>query len=231
MKEIVKEHPLRPIILRFDPKKKKPDFETKGLEAYYAMHDSTWKMYTELIDRHNALDDLMDEIAGLEFPLLPIEQELEFIEAIAGLRDQADLPVMEGRFTINLDEVRTSVTAHCDAMHTFYPKLKEAWDWFDNHANFIYEHESWIEDGLDDLVQQLYARYEEVSVDIVSLDRDQQEFYDAYAEVELFQDDYFRHGDLVFAQYDKLLKRSNKIYRRFEEADMLIIQQYGGKDD
>jgi len=230
MKEIVKEHPLRPIILRFAPKKRQPEFEIKGLEAYYAMHDSTWRMRTELIDKDNELDTLMDEIASLEFPLLPIEQELEFVEAAAGLRDQVDLPIMEGSFTINLDELRDSIDAHCEAMHAFYPKLRAAWDWFDQHAGFIYEHESWIEAGLDDPIHELYARYEEVSVDIVSLDRDQQEFYAAYAEVQRLQDDYFHHGDLVFAQYDKLLKRSNEIYRRFETADARINERYGGKD-
>ncbi len=230
MKEIVKEHPLRPIILRFDPKKGKPEFETKGLEAYYAMHDSTWKMRTALIDRANALDDLMEEIAQLEYPLLPIEQELEFVEAASGLRGQAELPPVEGQFTINLDELRTSITEHHRAMAEFYPKLKDAWDWFDNHANFIYAHESWIEQGADDLVQELYIRYQEVSVDIVSLDRDQQEFFVAYAVVEQIQDDYFKLGDLVFAHYEKLLARANGIYQRFDEAEVVIIRQYGKKD-
>jgi len=39
------------------------------------------------------------------------------------------------------------------------------------------------------------------------------------------QDDYFSHGDRVFVQYYKLLKRSNDIYRRFEATDILINEQ------
>ncbi len=230
MKEIVKEHPLKPIILRFDLRKKQPEFETKGLEAYYAMHDSTWRMRTELIDRGNALDELMDEIAELDFSLLPIEQELEFVEAAAGLRDQADLPLMEGSFTINMDELRAAVNAHGEAMHVLYPKLRAEWEWFDQYITFIYEHEGWIEDDADHLIHQLYARYDEVSVDIVSLDRDQQEFHEAYQVVQDLQDDYFRQGDLFFAQYDKLLMRSNDVYRRFEAADIRITERYGGND-
>lgn len=229
MKEIVKEHSLRPIVLRFDIKKKQPEFETDALAAYYAMHDNTWKIRQELIDRQIAFDELMDEIADLEFPLLPIEQELEFVEAAAGLRDQTELPWMEGQFTINLEELQISISEHNEAMQLFYPKLKEAWTWFDQHAEFIYEHESWITDEQDNLVQQLYERYEEVSVDIVSLDRDQQEFFVAYADVELLQDDYFNQGELVFAHYDKVLNRSDGIYRRFERAATQIREQYGGK--
>ncbi len=228
MKEIVKEHPLRAIILRFDLSKNAPDFETKGLEAYYAMHDSTWQMRTQLSEHHNELIALIDEIAGLEFSLLPIEQELEFMEVVVGVRDPAELPVVEGRFTINPSEVGDTVEAHSNAMKAFYPKVKAAWDWFDKHADFIYEKESWVAEGLHDLIHPIYSRYEEVSVDIVSLDRDQQEFYGAYAEVEQLQKAYFDCGDHAFEDYDRRLKRANETYRRFEVVDKLINERFGG---
>src|SRR5690606_34402224 len=116
MKEIVIEHPLRPIILRFDLTKEKPAFEVEGLEAYYAKHDSTWEMRVELIRQRSLLIDLMDELTEIEFALLPVEQELEFIEAAAGLRSQDTLPKLTGRFTINVNDVATALNKHFGSM-------------------------------------------------------------------------------------------------------------------
>ena len=81
MKEIVRQHPLRSIILEFDEEKKTLDFEKRVLEAYYRQHDRTWDVKQQLLQHKEALSGLEAKIMELEYMLLPTEQELDFLEA------------------------------------------------------------------------------------------------------------------------------------------------------
>ena len=60
MKEIVTQHPLRAIILEFDPEKPTLDFETKALEAYTALHGRSDKVYR----RAEVLNDHINKLFG-----------------------------------------------------------------------------------------------------------------------------------------------------------------------
>ncbi len=221
MKEIVKEHPLRPIILRFDLTKKAPDFEKKGLEAYYRMHDSTWDMRTKLLQHKDELQRLQWRIDELGTLLLPMEHDLQLLEFAVKLRDPNHIPLPKttGTFSISYSGFADQIRTHNEAIIAFYPELRAAWDWFDAHADFIYENESWIEEDVHILLHEIYQHYEEVSVDIVSLDRDEQEFYGAYAEVQKIQTDYFDYGNEVFKAYKALHSLATAIYHRAERVD------------
>src|SRR3546814_10649031 len=81
MKEIVKQHPLRTIILEFDVDKPALDFEIAALDAYYRQHDRTWETKQRLLHHKDALFELEVKITELEYLLLPTEQQLDFLEA------------------------------------------------------------------------------------------------------------------------------------------------------
>ncbi len=221
MKEIVKEHPLRPIILRFDLTKKAPDFEKEGLEAYYRMHDSTWDTRMKLLQHKDELQQLQWRIDELGAQLLPMEHDLQLLEFAVQLRDVNDTPMPKttGTFSINYGDFSEKVRAHNKAMIDFYPAIRGAWDWFDAYADFIYEKESWIEEDVYISLHEIYQHYEEVSVDIVALDRDEQEFYGVYAEVQKIQTDYFDYGNEVFDAYGTLHSRATAFYHRAEQVD------------
>ncbi|MFB2119294.1 hypothetical protein [Parapedobacter sp. 2B3] len=95
-------------------------------------------------------------------------------------------------------------------------------EWFNAWADFIYENENWFDEEDDrgsDLIHQVFRQYEEVSVDIVTLDRDQQEFFGAVGEVTDLQSEYFDYGEAVLDLYTALHERSEKIYRRTERLN------------
>jgi len=219
MREIVKQHPLRPIVLEFDTDKPTLGFEAAALDAYYRQHDRTWEAKTELLRHKDALFNLEVHVAGLEYGLLPIEQQLDFLEAGFRLTDQHELPTIEGGFTIELSEFNNDVITHHKELVEVHRLVVAEQDWFNAWADFIYENEDWFDEQDDAgtaLIDRVYQRYAEVSVDIVSLDRDQQEFFGAVAEVADLQEEYFEYGEAIFRYYNELHERSEKAYRRAE---------------
>lgn len=224
MKTITKAHPLREIILDFDLSKQAPDFEVEALDAYYTMHDQTWETKQNLFEHKDRLFDLDIQITELEYLLLPLEQKIIFLEMALKLTKGVELPPMnklefpvsEGSFSIDVGQFFEEVEQHCEAMAALHPSLLAEWTWLDKWADFIYEHEDWCIPDKSDLIHQVFRRYEEVSVDIVSLDRDQQEFFGAHGEVRKLQNEYFEYGDQIFGMYNRVKERAEKAYRRAE---------------
>lgn len=222
MKEIVKQHPLRPIILEFDMAKQALDFEAEALHAYYRQHDRTWETKQQLLQHKDALFSLEVRITELEYSLLPIEQQLDFLEAGFQLTDQHELPFIEEGFTIDVGEFNNDVIAHNKGLIELHGLVVAEQEWFNEWADFIYDNEDWFDadDELgDELIHKVFRHYEEVSVDIISLDRDQQEFFDSVGEVTELQSEYFDYGEAVLDLYTALHGRSEEVYRRAERLN------------
>lgn len=229
MKTIVKEHPLRAIILNFDLTKEAPEFETKALEAYYLEHDQTWTTKQNLLQHKDALYQLDIAITESEYMLLPIEQQLDFLEMGLQLVEGVELPIMDKEFSIDVGAFFKEVLAHNKAMDEFYADLLAEWEWFDRWADYIYEHEDWCQPNQRYLIHEVYRRYKEVSVDIVSLDKDQQAFFGAHGEVRDLQKDYFDYGNQVFAMYNRVKDRAEAAYHRSERLNVYINENFPDK--
>lgn len=224
MKEIVKEHPLRPIILRFDLKKKALDFEVKALAAYYRMHDRSWETKQKLSQHKNTLTEIDVETTELEYRLVSIKQQLDFLEAAFKLAENVELPDMGERFTIDIVDFYTDVDSHNEDLRELHKLVVTEMQWFNDWADYIYDNEDWFDeqdDEGDKLIHQVFRHYDEVSVDIVSLDRDQQDFFDVLGHIRKLQSEYFDYGGEVSEQYNRVHHESEEVYRR-----ALRVQQY-----
>lgn len=229
METIIKEHPLRTIILNFDRAKEVADFEVKALAAYYEMHDETWEAKQKLLEHKDKLFELDIQLTELEYLLLPIEQQLDFLEVGFKLDEGVELPMFDESFTIDIGDFIAEVIQHNASMMELYDTLLVEWKWFDSWAEFIYAQEDWCTAGQDDLIHEVFRHYEEVSVDIVSLDKDQQAFFGAHGEVRKLQDDYFDYADQIFAMYGRIKGRGEEAYRRAERLQDHIDQNYDDK--
>lgn len=224
MKEIVKEHPLRPIILRFDVKKKALEFEVKALDAYYRMHDRTWETKQKLSRHNHTLMEIDMETTELEYRLSHIKNQLAFLEASFRLVDDVELPDIEEPFSIEITDFYGIVDDHNKDLRELHKQVATEMQWFEEWANYIYENEDWFDeqdDEGDKLIHQVFRQYKDVSVDIVSLDRDQQEFFGVLSEIRQLQERYFDYGEDVSGQYSRVHHESEEVYQR-----ALRIQQY-----
>lgn len=220
MKEIVKEHQLRPIIVWFDLDKPQLDFEKKGLAAHYLMHDLTWDILQQLKQHNQVLEEIDFEIAELEYLLLPIEQDLDILEVFLKIKDPSVLPFDkhdEGtEISIDLEDFYKGIIYHNQRIQDLHDDISKEHRWFNAHFEMIYEKESWINEELWNDIHQIYKNYLEAQVDIVSLDRDQEEFREVLAEVNELQDNYNSYGEVIFNSFNVLQTRSQECYKRAE---------------
>ncbi len=220
MKEIAKEHPLRPIILEFEFDKPQMEFEKKGLESHYLMHDLTWDMLQQLKEHNQALEEIDMKIIELEYLLLPIEQDLDILEVFLKIQDPSVLPFgdkdHDTEIDIDLADFYKGVNYHSQLLQDLHAETLPENQWFQQHFDMIYEKESWIDPSLWDDIHQIYRNYLQAQVDIVTLDRDQEEFRGALSEVFDYQDAYREYGETIFNAYTQLQARSEKSYRRAE---------------
>lgn len=217
MKEIVKEHPLRPIILRFDLKKKPLDFEQKALEAYYRMHDKSWAAKQNLQQHRDALRAIEARATELELDLATIERHLAFIEVTFKLTDNTKLPEVHESFSLDIVDFYEEVENHNKALIELHRRVIAESDWFDEWLEQVYEREDWFDaqdDEGSDLIHRVFRHYDDVSVDIISLDRDQQEFFGVLGEIRKLQENYFDYGESVIEYYNRLHFASEDAYQR-----------------
>lgn len=229
MKEIVKEHPLRPIILQFDLKKKAPDFETKALDAYYRMHDRSWETKQNLLQHKNTLMEIDADTTELEDRLSVIKQQLVFLEAAFKLVENVELPDMGERFSIDIVDFYTAVDSHNEDLRALHRLVVEEMQWFENWADYIYENESWFDgedEKGDELLYQIFRQYDDVSVDIISLDRDQQEFFGVLDHIRKLQQEYFDYGEEVSEQYNRVHHASEEVYQRALRVKAYVDKHY-----
>lgn len=227
MKEIVKEHPLRPIILQVDLKKKALDFEVKALEAYHRMHDRTWETKQNLLRHKDAFLEIDVKTTELEYRLAPIKQQLDFLESAFKLEDNVELPDIEGTFSIEITDFYRDVDIHNEDLRALHKQVVTEMQWFNDWADYIYENEDWFDeqdDEGDKLIHQVFRHYDDVSVDIISLDRDQQEFFGVIGDIRKLQQEYFDYGEEVSAQYTRVHHESEEAYQR-----ALRVQQHINK--
>lgn len=220
MKEVVKDHPLRPIILRFDRDKPQLEFETKGLSAHYLMHDLTWEAQQKLKKLNEQLGEIDVKIAELEYYLLPIEQDLDILEVFLKIKGPSVLPLnnYDEEIEINIDvsELFSSITDHNQQLRDLHSEVSTAYAAYEQHYDMIYEIESWIDEQLWKDVHQIYVNYLDAKVDIVSLDRDQEEFREVLSDVFDYQDRYYGYFDLIISVFNAFQKRCEESYQRAE---------------
>lgn len=222
MTEILKQHPLRNIVLRFDLSKEMSDFEKEGLETYYRIHDETWDMSMRLNERTIELTHIDAGISRLHKELLPMEQKLDQLEADYGLRDGEDLPQMEEKVTHDGETFYSFTIPHNKKMVDLAKLLMEEWKWYDAQVDHMYYHEGWLKRDARAPVHVIYRRYKEASVDIVSLDKDEQKFLTAHSKVWKQQDAYFEYANKVFDAFEGLRERTENLYIRIEYIDNML---------
>ncbi|PRD52604.1 hypothetical protein [Sphingobacterium gobiense] len=99
--------------------------------------------------------------------------------------------------------------------------------WLNDWADYIYENEDWFDDQEDEedkLIHQVFRHYNTVSIDIVSLDRDQQDFFEVISDIRKLQQAYFDYGKEVSEQYTRIHHASEEVYQR-----TLRVQEYVNK--
>ena len=223
MKTIVREHPLKDIILEFDESKTQPDFEKEALATYYEAHDEVYALKQRLDILAEGLADADAEVANLYMEALALEQSLEIIEDFLGLSAGDSIPDIEGEITIDVAELFEDIRKHHDVFQELYLQIDD----LTNKYNFEMDlmdpddefQENWpIHSRYFTVFDKVFPRYEELSVDIVSIDDDQETFRGVYGELLDIYNANLALAEWVFANYKNLFDLVEPMYERTSVA-------------
>lgn len=222
IKTIVKEHPLKDITLDFDDEITPPPFEQEALRSYYEAHDKTWEIKVHVSKIETELKNVDDTIEDLSFRRLGIEQELEILEDWLGVTELEDKELFDGEITIDIGTFFITCDKHNVDIQNLYEKVVDLTGIYNRDIENIYEDDAIIEPKYFNALDEVYPRYEEVSVHTVSLDDDHQAFLEEYGKVEELFFHYTELAREIFDKYKNLVETTQVVYRRVEVIDQLI---------
>lgn len=230
MKKRVRKHPLKDIVLHFNEGIAAPDFEVVGLQEYVKAHDLTWAVKRRFQDMLQKLTVINQTIDSLQLDRLAMEQDMDFVEEALGLTTlDADI-LPEGELTIDVTQLFQRVWQQNQHMIALYPKVEAAVDEYNEFMNNLYDDDYLIDPHYFKVLDKLYQRYEELSVDLVSLDHDRKEFLEAYGEVDETFDQYYLLGQEVFEKYSYLYELLEELYKRNDIVQAAINNKFGTDD-
>lgn len=238
MKTIIKEHPLKDIILDFDESKVAPDYENVALALYYEAHDVVQSLKEKCDSMAKDLETADSKISELYAEGLLLEQELDIIEDGLGLKPEEEMTPIETEMTIDVTEFIERVSAHNMEMQEFYDLIDSLTT---RHNAFLdmlerdeYGGEYPVPAKYFDIFSDIYPRYEELCVDIVSLDEDEDKFRQEYSKVDKVYENNLDFTTEVIDNYYRLYYFTDDIYRRTEivsEALNKKIRDLGKQSD
>lgn len=230
MIHVTKQHPLKPISLSFREGKQPPAFEVDALKRYKKAHDETWKRKLWYETQKGHLMLLRSDIGELSYEIFMLGEKLEVFEEALGIRDPADAPALELGSEVDLNAFFDRTLQHNQAVQQLHKQAVEASTRYNEAVASLYEDDYLIDPMYFDILHELYQRYEEVEVDIVSLDKDHQDFLGAYGEVNKLREEYMQQGQQVFEAYTQLLDDSEDVYRRADVVQDELDELMDGKN-
>lgn len=229
MKTIIKEHPLKNIILDFDESKVAPDYEKEALELYYEAHDvvQVLKEKCQVMEADLKTADL--KISDLYAEGLLLEQELDIIEDGLGLKAEEDMTPIEVEMTIDITSLIEKVSLHNQVMQDFYDLIDSITTRHNAFLDMLETDEFGGEYPVPlkylDLFGDIYPRYEELCVDIVTLDEDEDKFRGAFGKVCDLYDNNLDFTTEVIDNYYRLYYFTDDLYRRTERVNDILQQK------
>src|SRR5690606_17130924 len=169
LKTIVKEHPLKNIVLDFDLDIAPPPFEQEALRYYYEAHDKTWAMKEHAIAMKKRLEEAKNTVEDLDLRRLGIEQELEILEDWLGVAQMEDIPYFDESITIDINGFFETCLKHNDELQLLYEVVDALTKTYNKDIDNLYEDDYLIDPMHFEVLDNVYQRYEEVSVHTVSL--------------------------------------------------------------
>ena len=235
MKTIVREHPLKDIILEFDESKEQPDFEKEALSIYYEAHDELYALKKRLDVLASGLFRANDSIADLYMEGLTLEQSLDIVEDALGLSDGNDIPEITAEITIDVTALFKDIEQHNQSFQQLYELIEDLTQRYNFEMELMDPADEYQEDWpihrrYFEMFDKVFPRYEELSVNIVSVDDDQQAFLEAYQEISETYMSNLDFAEEVFESYRMLYEFVEPMYERTSKAIEAMAQKMKGKE-
>lgn len=205
--------------MEFDDAKEQPDYEKEALARYYEAHDVVWDLKQRLEYLAKGLLAVREQTAESDMEAHRLNQSLAFGEDSLGLSDGKNLAEINGEFTIDVTGLFQDLEKHNLGVQDLYTLVDDMTQRYNNEIDLIdpadeYQEHWPVHGRYFGIFDDVYPRYEELSVNIVSLDDEEQLFLEIYGEL---SDMYQRNLDFakeVFESYRRLIELVDPMYKR-----------------
>jgi hypothetical protein len=217
-------HPFRNITLEYDETKEETGYEKDLIKQFISLHDlleETKNLCHRIIYFYKEVDE---EIGKVEKEFQPLRKSVEYYEQQVKLfmgkevktkEEAAWVQQLSGKYYEITPGFHEMVTALYGRMKGMDDECDKYWALEDKYGNNM--------DTYRDSNHELYANYLNYSLDIVSLDGEEQAFYTMASEVSKKME--LGRGP-VTGHYDRLIKDVNNIYKAFETSKSLLSVFY-----
>lgn len=214
METISTPHPLRTITLMYDRAKTSPAFESLALQYYHEIHERTW----EILQR---VQQGREPIRGFR---LRIEEIEELFDQATHKFDhlKAMYPTNPVRDTVR-GQLRTLLSSIDESLKKFVPELIDATKAFHDYDDYILEQEQWMDEVAFPQFHEIFANYEECSVDMVFFDLDLEDFRGALSYVKKLEGRYLNEMNALIDDYTGLNDRIFDLFGLVEDFDTGLL--------
>lgn len=176
MEKTIIHHPLRNIELLYHRDRPQPGWEKETLANYIRIHDEVWRLKTMREEYEHRLDKAIAHSNDIFYALRPYIQRLHVLEAVAGIVESVHARPLDssGVFHIDMDDFRTNKNRINDDKAVLIREMSRCEEEYNTFIHAFEAFDAWFEAFAEGQLHEIYQRYDEVSVDTVSLDRDHQ---------------------------------------------------------
>ncbi|MFD2970230.1 hypothetical protein [Sphingobacterium bambusae] len=207
-------HALRTIILRFDRQKKAPAFETLALRYFQELHDRTLQLKQQV---------LRGRRAAFPFTLL-IEDVEELLEQAESMLQQLSVMLPEHREKQTVEEqLRKLLHDIPQQQGEFVQDLIRETQQFYQYDSDLQQYEQWMEETAFPQFHQVFQRYQECAIDIVSFDRDLEDFKGVLGAVKRQEEKYFDSMNELIERYDDLNQQIADFFDKVADFDPGLV--------
>ncbi|MBE8720566.1 hypothetical protein C4F40_07505 [Sphingobacterium sp. Ka21] len=207
-------HPLRTIMLRFDTTLTAPDFETLALEYYHEIHDRTWETRQRIKQARTPLPSFGFQLEEVEELFQQGQGKFRHLEMM-----DPDNPE-KNTVHVQLKAVLTNIK---NILEDFVPELVDAASDYYAYEDYIVAYEQWMNEVAFPQFDKIFANYQACSLDMVSFDRDLDDFKGALHFVKQQEGRYFEAMNELIERYSDLNEEIGNLFEQAEAFDSNLL--------
>lgn len=220
MNEIITEHALRTIILRFDESKAAPEWETTALKIYQEMHDRTAQLAERLRVAREKIPELCFRKETIEEVLQDAKDKFEHLKVMIPENPERPRVTMQLKmFLDTLDEL----------MADFIPDLIDHTMDFYDYDEYTIKEDEWLSEVAFNAFNPIIDRYKECAVDMVSFDRDLDDFKGVLGHIRKREGKYYDQTNELSDSYTDFNEAVGNLHEQIDAFDDSILEFVGRK--
>lgn len=202
------------MFLRFDRTKTPPEFETRALEYFRELHDRTLELQERIeAGRHRAF----------AFTLLAEKAEELFKQAKAKFAHlQMMIPEHPEKPTVR-EQLRELLADISGVLDGFVQELIDETEAFYEYDDLSVKYDQWLHNVAFPQFDLIFKRYPECSVDMVSFDRDLDDFKGVLGAVRRQEAKYYDTMNELIEHYSEVNIDMSDLFKQIEDFDPTLL--------